>query len=336
MSQRGEGRLRAWLQCLAALIWFFMARSMAHRGALALATEQWVPLAEELFLAFLLVVGYSGLVFWLNGQLQAVSEQGLTVREGWQKEFGLGLALGWTASVLTVLPMALLGGIAISLNLHLASWGLLLVDATFFALWALVEEVAFRGYGFQRFLDATGSWSAPVVYSVIYALIQAQLPGSSRSSFFVALIFNLALSLAYLRSRALWVSWGMNFAWKASRGLLFGLAVCGNSQHTPLVQGDPLGSFWLTGGGFGLDGSWTAFAIFLLLLPVLYKLTRDLDFRYNAPVFVPGGIAVDIDASARQMHQSAMGPEVPAAPQLIQILPAAPLEAAPQPKSREQ
>jgi hypothetical protein len=131
------------------------------------------------------------------------------------------------------------------------------------------------------------------------------------------------LSTAYLRSGALWLSWGLNFGWKASRALLFGLAVSGVNSHSPVVQGDPMGSFWLTGGGYGLDGSWVAFVVLLAALPVVYRVTRDLDFRYNAPVIVPGGIPVDLDAAARRQHEAAMGPAEPAAPTLVQIFPAA-------------
>ena len=84
-----------------------------------------------------------------------------------------------------------------------------------------------------------------------------------------------------------------------------------------------MGPFWLTGGGFGLDGTWLPFFIFLAALPVIYRLTRDLDFRYNAPVIVSGGIPVDLDAAARSQHEAAMGSAEPATPALIQILPAA-------------
>jgi hypothetical protein len=134
--------------------------------------------------------------------------------------------------------------------------------------------------------------------------------------------------MAYLRTRALWFGWGINFGWKASRALVFGLAVNGISNHSPVVQGDPMGPFWLTGGGFGLDGTWVAFFVLLAAMPVVYRLTRELDFRYNAPVIVPGGIPVDLDAAARAQHEAAMGAAEPAAPGLVQILPVA----APPPK----
>jgi hypothetical protein len=196
-------------------------------------------------------------------------------------------------------------------------------DAAFFALAALAEEIAFRGYGFQRFAQAVGPAGAALGFAAFYAIVQALVPGSSHASTAVSVALGLVLSTAYLRTRALWLSWGINFGWKASRALLFGLAVSGVNSHSPVVQGDPMGPFWLTGGGYGLDGSWVTFVVFLLALPVVYRVTRNLDFRYNAPVIVPGGIPVDLDAAARRQHEAAMGPAEPAAPALVQILPVA-------------
>ena len=67
-----------------------------------------------------------------------------------------------------------------------------------------------------------------------------------------------------------------------------------------------MGPLWLTGGAFGLDGSWLSFVVLLAALPVVFRLTRDLNYRYNAPVIVPGGIPVDLDAvcprAARSRH----------------------------------
>ena len=220
------------------------------------------------------------------------------------------------------LPLALGGGIAISIITHASAWGWLVADTVFFAFTALAEEVAFRGYGFQRFAVAVGPIGASIGFAAYYAIIQSLVPGSSRASLFVAMALGLVLSAAYLRTRALWVGWGINFGWKASRALLFGLAVAGVNSHSPVIQGDPMGPFWLTGGGFGLEGSWITFFLILLALPVVFRITRDLDFRYNAPVLVPAGIPVDLDAAARAQHETAMGAAEPAPPALIQIGPA--------------
>ena len=321
--EAGGGRLRAYGQFIAAVLYFFLARSLAHRGALGLATEQWRPLVERAMLVFLLLLGYAGFGFWLDRQMHPVSAQGLPRRQGWPGEAGVGLAVGWSLAVVCVLPMVVAGGIAIVLSTQISAWGWLVADAAFFALAALAEEIAFRGYGFQRFAHAVGPVGASLGFAAFYAIVQAHVPGSNHASIAVSVVLSLVLSAAYLRTRALWLSWGLNFGWKASRALLFGLAVSGVNSHSPVVQGDPMGPFWLTGGGYGLDASWVAFVVLLAALPVVFRVTHDLDYRYNAPVIVPGGIPVDLDAAARRQHEAAMGPAEPAAPGLVQIFPAA-------------
>ena len=323
VHETNRGRFRAYLQFIAAVCYFFLARSLARHSAQRLAGQEWAPLAQQAILVFLLLLGYAAFGSWMDRQARPMSAQGLTPRQGALGEIGLGLSVGWSIAVICVLPLVVAGGIAIVLQLQPSAWGWLLADAVFFALMALAEEIAFRGYGFQRFVHAVGPIGASLGFAAFYAIIQALLPGSSHASVAVSIAFSLVLSMAYLRTRALWVSWGINFGWKASRALVFGLAVSGSSIHSPVVQGDPMGQFWLTGGGYGLDGTWFAFIVFLATLPVIYRLTQELDFRHNAPVIVPGGIPVDLDAAAREQHEAATRPAEPAAPSLVQILPAA-------------
>ena len=326
------GRLRAYLQFVAAVFYFFLARSLARHAAHGLAGEAWAPLVEQAGLVFLLLLGYASFGSWIERQTHPIREQGLPLRAGWSREAALGLSVGWSLAVLCVLPMLVAGGIAIVLATDLSAFGWLLADLAFFALLALAEEIAFRGYGFQRFAQAVGSAGAVLGFAAYYAIVQALVPGSSHASLAVSIALSLLLSTAYLRTRALWLSWGINFGWKASRALVFGLAVSGVTSHSPVVQGDPMGPFWLTGGGFGLDGSWIAFALLVAALPVVYRLTRDLDFLYNAPVLIPGGIPVDLDAAAKSQHEAATRSAEPAAPALVQILPPPPPAPLPAPR----
>lgn len=287
-SQPSTGRLRAYFEFLVAFVYFFIARSLAHNGAMGLAREQWTleqwtPLIDQAMLAFLLLLGYAAMGFALDHQEQPVHEQGFPSRVGWPGEAGLGVAFGWALAVACVLPLVVGGGIAIVLLLGLSAWGWLVADVAFFALVALAEEIAFRGYGFQRFAHAVGPVGAAVGFAFFYAIVQTLLPGAGSVTFAVSLAFSLLLSAAYLRTHALWVSWGINFAWKASRALLFGLAIGGDNSHSPVVQGNPMGPFWLTGGGFGLDNSWVTLILMLAALPVVFRLTREMNVRYNAP-----------------------------------------------------
>jgi len=328
-----DGRLRAYAQFLAGLFYYFLARLLAARGSMGLASETWRPLVEQAMLVFLLLLGFAGAGFTLNRQQHPVSAQGLPRRPGWPRELAMGLATGWAASLVCVLIMAIGGGVAIRLSLGSAAWGWLMVNLAFFALATLAEEITFRGYAFQRFARAVGSAGAVLGFSLLYAFLQAMQTGTTRASVAVSFLLCLVLSTAYLRTRALWVSWGLNFGWKASRALLFGLTVSGFSSHSSVVQGDPMGPFWLTGDGFGLEGSWLAFLVLLVVLPVIYNTTSNLDFRYNVPEIIPGGIPVDLAAAARKQHEAAMGPadgpSEPAAAALVQIIPLPPSQAPP-------
>lgn len=316
-------KVRAYLEFIGALLYFFLARSFARHAALGIQSEAWTPLLEQFLLAVLLILGYAAFGSLFDRQPRSIAAQGLPLRPGWSREAALGIAIGWGAVVICALPMMLFGGIAVVLSIQGSSWGWLFADAAYFAFLALAEEVAYRGYGFQRFAAVVGSSGATFGFALFYAIMQALLPGATNASIAFSVVFSFLLTTAYLRTRALWVSWGLNFAWKASQALIFGLTVSGISSHSPIVEGNPMGPFWLTGGGFGLNASWIACLVLLAAFPVLYRTTRELDFRYNAPEFVPGGIPVDLESAARQQHESAMGtPAEPAQPALVQILPA--------------
>jgi uncharacterized protein len=130
-------------------------------------------------------------------------------------------------------------------------------------------------------------------------------------------------SIAYLRTRALWLPWGLHFAWNASMGILFGLPVSGLTTFNPVITTHAVGPVWLTGNGYGPEGSAIAVIVLPVLMIVLVKATRDYAHRYAQPVIVPGGIPVDLDAIARRQHEAAMGTEpVATEPKLVQIMPA--------------
>ena len=316
------GHLRAFGRFVLAALFFLLARGVAHSGAKGLVGEEWLPLVEQAMLVFLLVVGYACAGFVLSRQTNPVRQQGLGLRKGWFAEFGMGLAAGWAIAVVCVLPIVLFGGIALSFSFNRPSVGWLFVDGAYFALATLGLQVAFRGYPFQQAIEAVGEWPAVLIVSVLAGIFQAWLPGASRASMAVSITLGLLLAMAYLRTRALWVPWGIHFGWLASRALLFGLPVSGTTSHSPVVQGEPIRALSMAGYGFGLDGSWFACVVLLIALPFVYRATRELSFEYNAPVLIPGGIPVDMDAAARRQHEAATRSDAPEVKPLVQILPA--------------
>ena len=319
---RPAGAVRSFGHFVFAALYFFLARRLARHGAHGLVSEDWSPLVEQAMFAFLLLFGYAGIGFSLDRQLRPVSQQGLVFRKGWLGEAGLGTAIGWAIAVVCVLPLALFGGIVIHPSFSLPAFGWLLADAAYFALATLTIQIAFRGYPFQSAIRAIGELPATLALSVLYGILYAWLPGASRASMAVCIALGLLLSMTYLRIRALWLAWGVQFGWEASRALLFGLPVRGVSTHSPVLQGLPMTAAGLSGGDFGLDGSWVACMVILLAMPFVYSLTRELSYLHNAPILEPGGIAVDLDAAARRQHEAATRSAAPEIQPLVQILPA--------------
>jgi uncharacterized protein len=313
-------RLRALGWVVIAIVYFLFAERLAGRAASGLASGAWLDFLFRCFLLLLLLVGFAMMGYAAQRQLHPLQAMGLGRRPGWWKrEFALGAALGWGGMVACVLPVALTGGLYLAWNGSLHSLGMLVLDLLTLALAALVEEVAFRGYPFQRLIEAVGPTTAVLLASVVFGVLHLQNPDATAGSTLVTILAGWLLALAYLRTRALWVSWGLHFGWNASMGLLFGLPISGLTLYSPVIRARTYGPFWLTGGGYGPEGSAVAVVVLLALIVVTMRVTRDLKHQYAQPVIVPGGIPVDIDAIARRQHEAAMGAAAPAQPKLVQI-----------------
>jgi len=312
-------RLRALMWFIIAVIYFILAREIAIRAATGLASGDWLELINRTCLLFLLVIGYAAMGYVGQHQREPIKAMGLVRRPGWGREFALGSALGWAGMVGCVLPIALIGGLVITLFTTQRQFALIFLDLAILAIAALVEEVAFRGYPFQRLIDATNPTIATVFVSFLFGAIHLGNPGATFASTIVTILAGFLFSIAYLRTRALWVGWGFHFTWNATMGVLFGLPISGITSFSPVIASNTVGPFWITGGDYGPEGSLICAIVILVLIFVLISATRDLKYRYAQPVIIPGGIPVDLDAISRRQHEAAMGPQTPAAPQIIQI-----------------
>jgi uncharacterized protein len=317
-------RLRAFAWFIIAAVYFVLAREVAIHAARGLASGDWRELANHTILLFLLLFGYAGMGFLGQRQNEPIKAMGLDPRPGYGREFALGSAIGWAGMVACVLPIALAGGLVVTFFTAQRQFALVILDLAVLAIAALAEEIAFRGYPFQRLIDATNPTSATVFMSLIFGAIHLANPrlygsGPTFASTLVTIFASWLLAICYLRTRALWLGWGFHFTWNATMGVLFGLPISGITDFSPVVASNATGPLWITGGDYGPEGSLICAIVILVLIFVTIRATRDLNHRYAQPVIVPAGIPVDIDAISRRQHEQAMGPQVPAAPQMVQI-----------------
>jgi membrane protease YdiL (CAAX protease family) len=303
-------RVRAFAYVIIAGIYFYIAQSISLHAANGLSTGVWVPLVERGILLFLLLFGYAAMARIFSRQREPIRGMGLVFRSGWQREFGLGAALGWALLVASILPLVLSGGLIITFWAIPRQFGILFIDLLVLAVASLAEEVAFRGYPFQRLIDAMGPTLATIVFSLVFAALHMFNPAANRASFVVTVFSSWLLSVAYLRTKALWVCWGWHFAWNASMCLLFGLPVSGITQFSPIIQSDTVGPVWMTGGDYGPEGSVVTAIVVLIGIFVVYRTTRGLAYLHAQPVIVAAGIPIDLDAMS-----SSLAPHHPVAPQ---------------------
>ena len=314
-----SARLRALGWFFIAVVYFIFARAVAERAASGLSSGDWLEFLNRAMLLFLLVVGYAAMGYVGQHQREPLKAMGLARRPGWGREIAIGSALGWAGMVACVLPIVLIGGLVVTFYTTQRQFWLILLDLAVLAIAALAEEIAFRGYPFQRLIEATNPTTATLAVSVLFGLIHLGNPGATTASTLVTIFAGFLLAVAYLRTRALWVGWGFHFTWNATMGILFGLPISGITNFSPVVASNTVGPLWITGGDYGPEGSLICALVIIVLIFVMFSATRDLKYRYAQPVIIPAGIPVDLDAISRRQHEAAMGPQPPTPPQIVQI-----------------
>ena len=314
-------RLNALIWFLLAAAWFLFSDLIAQRAAEGLDTGSFQEPLYRIFLLFLLIVGYWTMSRMGQRRTIAAKATALAARPGWGREFALGAALGWTGVLACVLPVALIGGLVITVFTNAHQYLVLVLDLIALAAGTLAIEVAFRGYPFLRLVEAMGPVLGAFFMAVVYAVWRTHTAPTTTASVLVSFFLGLVLAIAVLRTRALWVSWGFHFAWIASMSVLFGLPVSGSMSYSPVLVTNARGPAWISGGGQGPEGSAFAVLVSFLLMFFMARFTSELKHKYGYPEIVPGGIPVDLDAAARAQHEAAMGAVEPQEPSLVQIQP---------------
>ena len=281
------------------VLWLLAAHAVAFRAAEGIASRfGWSAVGESLlvnlFLLFLLLVGFTTLN-WIGTRQGSVRlANALPKRSTSPEEWSRGVVIGWAAALAAVVPMVIGGALHPQFSWAGPAWEGAILSVLSLAVGALASEVAFRGFLFQRLIDATGPTTATILLSLIYALIGSLGPNGTSLSFFVTIIAGVLFSMAYLRTHALWLGWGMHFAWAAATAVVFGLPNAGVASYSTVVQTDTSGPLWLTGGVYGPDGALFTAIVFFVAMAVVYRVTRNYAWSYTHPEIVPGGYPMEV------------------------------------------
>ncbi len=202
---------------------------------------------------------------------------GVWFYDGWGTELALGLV--GAAAMMTVIVGPLAAGGLIDLRLaDFEPMGLLAGlawSAGILVPAAAAEEFLFRGYPFQRLVDAWGAWIPAVGLSALFGLAHLDNPNAGWFSTANTVLAGIWLAVAYLKTRALWLPIGLHFSWNFVMGFGYGLPISGLVLPWKVLEARATGPEWLTGGDYGPEGSILCTGI-LVVVTAWMSLTKTL------------------------------------------------------------
>lgn len=202
-----------------------------------------------------------------------VATIGYMLHSRWLKEYLLGALIGLVlVSVLFFLGLGL-GHLEIQLNhvtpVLLKNIFILAMLTTIFQ--SAFEELLFRGYIFQNFIEGANAFIAVAVISVLFGLGHLLTPHSSWIAALNLTLFGILLALGYLYTKSLWLPSGLHFTWNFCMRNIFSLPVSGSESASTLFVVEQTGPAWMTGGDYGPEAGIPAF---ILLIAACIFITR--------------------------------------------------------------
>jgi len=213
-----------------------------------------------------------------------------------------GIMFGMVGAGESLLGLAQFTRNPLPVRVEFAEGGLLFL---FLIMAAANEELVFRGYPFQRLIELVGPVGAVAVSSAIFGLMHLGNPHHTWISTANTMLVGVAFSIAYLRTRSLWMPLGMHFMWNYVQGFVFGFPVSGVGCSSSLLVAQVRGAAWLTGSGYGPEGGLLCTGA--VAAAVVYLLTSpriSISERMRALVFGPS-----MDRAASAEDQISLGLE---------------------------
>jgi membrane protease YdiL (CAAX protease family) len=189
------------------------------------------------------------------------------------RAFGVGFLPGWRRDLLSGLGMAAgmlvvliagcyaFGYVSMGWTGGQASVGSLLATLSLLLLAAANEELVFRGFPLQVLIDGIGEWPAIIGMSAIFGALHMNNPSVSHLGILNTIVAGILLSLAYARTRSLWLPYAIHVGWNVGLGFVFGFRLSGIKIASLWTTGTAA-SETILGGNYGPEGGLLATFVF--------------------------------------------------------------------------
>lgn len=158
--------------------------------------------------------------------------------------------------------------------------GDLLTGLALMVLIAFTEEMVFRGYILNNLMESMNKWAALAVSALLFMIAHISNPGITSVAIVNLLLAGGVLGINFIYTRNIWFAVCFHFSWNFIQGPVLGYEVSGLPLQG-ILQPALEGPWWLTGGSFGLEGSFITTCLFVLVLLLLYNVYEK---RYNKTV----------------------------------------------------
>jgi hypothetical protein len=192
---------------------------------------------------------------WVNKK--PLSAVGLALHEKTFKDIGAGCLLGFLMMTGIFLVEAGMGYATPTFPEHSLgeSTGIAGGSLLWFALGAMGEEVFFRGYLFQTLIQTVTFLPALLLMAGVFAFAHVFNPHVSALPMVNIGCAGVLFSVAYMKTRSLWLPFGIHLAWNFSQTTIYGFPTSGlDPTSCSLVRLTQSGPTWIVGGGFGPEG----------------------------------------------------------------------------------
>ena len=179
----------------------------------------------------------------------------------WQRDLGKGLGLGAGMVTFLLLGCFTFGYVRIAWTANQAPATTLIGILTLLFVAAANEELLFRGFPLQVLIEAMGRWPAIAALSVLFGLAHTGNPHPSLLGVINTMLAGVLLSVAYVKTRSLWLPYGIHVGWNVGLGFILGFPLSGYDLASLWTTGIA-GSDTILGGDYGPEGGVLATFIF--------------------------------------------------------------------------
>jgi membrane protease YdiL (CAAX protease family) len=255
---------------LAAYVGFFLiiltatglAVSMvvSRRGASDLVQSQVGLLALNGITLFVPAVG----AMWLTARFmdhRPLRAFGIGFVQRWQHDLLFGIAVSAGMLLVLIGGCYAFGYVSMHWTGRQVSPGVLLATCSAILLAALNEELVFRGFPLQLLIEGIGAWPAMIAMSALFGALHLNNPNASFLGIVNTILAGILMSLAYVRTRSLWMPYAIHAGWNLGLGFVFGFPLSGIDIPSLWTTGTA-GSETILGGDYGPEGGLLATFLF--------------------------------------------------------------------------